>query len=145
MTISKKAAAEGALSWYTKQFVVARAARATYGIEIRQEYNKHLKSHATRSHLTHVGPEGTADLHGIFSPLVLKVCALPHVSYAHSCLMVFQGDIVQNNLSSASSFGRSYASFPASLQSFETTLLSIDNPHPGLWCKNPDGKPSHTV
>lgn len=41
MNISrKKAAAEGALSWYTKQFVVARAARATYGVEVCRRYDR---------------------------------------------------------------------------------------------------------
>ena len=78
--ISKKAAAEGALAWYTKQFVIARAARATYGIEIQATYDKNSSVHTARSHLKYVSADGETKLGGFFSPLVRKVREPPCVA-----------------------------------------------------------------
>ncbi|KAH7100086.1 hypothetical protein BKA62DRAFT_801954 [Auriculariales sp. MPI-PUGE-AT-0066] len=45
---SKKAAAEGAVIWYTRQTVVARASRAHFGTDTTVAYNSELREHRQR-------------------------------------------------------------------------------------------------
>ena len=68
----KKAAAEGAVVWCTKQLVVARAARATYGVEVQCIYDEQNPVHRNRSDAVFSGPAGDKVLDGFFIPLVTK-------------------------------------------------------------------------
>jgi hypothetical protein len=69
----KKAAAEGAVYWYAKKFVVARAARRTYGIAVNTEYESSLPAHQARSHTVFSSLTGRQMVPGWFSQLIAKV------------------------------------------------------------------------
>jgi len=70
----KKAAAEGAVIWYTKELVRARAARATFGIEVRGPFDARTPSHQVRASLKYIDLRGETCLNGFFDPLVIQVC-----------------------------------------------------------------------
>jgi hypothetical protein len=79
----KKAAAEGAVIWYMKQLVRARAARATLGLELERQFNARTPSHQVRQNLKFVNLRGQTCLRGLFDPLVLQVRYFYHG--AHLC------------------------------------------------------------
>ncbi|KIM20653.1 hypothetical protein M408DRAFT_333864 [Serendipita vermifera MAFF 305830] len=66
----KKAAAEGAVIGLIKQFVVARAVKATFGGCVRPLYDKKL--HRERKHTVKVYPDGKQRVDGAFHPWVTK-------------------------------------------------------------------------
>jgi hypothetical protein len=72
----KKAAAEGAVIWYTKQLVRARAARATFGVEVQRPFEARTPSHQVRQSLKYVDLRGQTSLRWFFDPLVIQVCYL---------------------------------------------------------------------
>ena len=72
----KKAAAEGAVIWYTKQWVRARAARATFGIALERPFEAGKPSHQVRQNLIYVNFRGQTCLSWNFDPLVIQVCYL---------------------------------------------------------------------
>lgn len=86
----KKAAAEGAVIWYTKQLVRARAARATFGVEISAQFQTTTPSHRVRQSLTYVDVRGQKRLNGLFDPLVLQVFYLVTLLYALQLLLIGQ-------------------------------------------------------
>lgn len=65
-----KAAAEGAIIGCIKQFVVARAAKATFGGCVRQKYEKKL--HYQRRHAVHVYADGKQRVDGAFHMWIKK-------------------------------------------------------------------------
>lgn len=71
----RKATAEGALLWFIKQFVMARASRSTYGVEASVPFNPNLPSHRAREHLAIEDSEGRK-ITGVFEACVFKVSAL---------------------------------------------------------------------
>ena len=72
----KKAAAEGAVIWYTKELVRARAARATFGVEVQRPFEERTPSHQVRESVRFVDLRGQTCLRWIFDPLVIQVCYL---------------------------------------------------------------------
>ncbi|KAH7096190.1 hypothetical protein BKA62DRAFT_720363 [Auriculariales sp. MPI-PUGE-AT-0066] len=116
---TKKAAAEGALTWYAKQFVVARAARSTFGIETYMPYDARQPDHRART--TWVDADGSTRVSGGFSTLVKK------------------NTVVQSHASSKSPFHKLYSNFPTALATFEVDLLTIDSLAPGKWYLGPNG------
>ena len=62
--------------WYTIQLVRARAARATFGIEVHYPFVASTPSHQVRQRLKYVDLQGHMYLGGIFDPLVLQVRSL---------------------------------------------------------------------
>jgi len=70
----KKAAAEGAVIWYMKQLVRARAARATFGIKVERLFDARTPSHQVRQGLKYVNFRGQTCLDGFSDPLVIQVC-----------------------------------------------------------------------
>ena len=72
----KKAAAEGAVIWYTKQLVRSRAARATFGVAVDILFEARTPSHQVRQRLKFVDLRGQTRLSWTFDPLVIQVCCL---------------------------------------------------------------------
>jgi len=67
--------------WYTKQLVRARAARATFGIELTRPFEASTPSHQVRQSLKYVDLRGEVCLNGFFDPLVLQVRSLMTLVY----------------------------------------------------------------
>jgi len=57
-----------------KQLVRARAARATFGVEVERPFNESKPSHQVRQSLKYVNRRGQVYLRWNFSPLVRQVC-----------------------------------------------------------------------
>ncbi|KAH7096188.1 hypothetical protein BKA62DRAFT_38331 [Auriculariales sp. MPI-PUGE-AT-0066] len=114
---TKKAAAEGALTWYSKQCVVARATRATYGIETIVRYKARLSSHQERLHDVWLHADGKPRISGAFSTLVAK------------------NTVVQSDASIKQSYSRLYKKFPGptELSTVSCALYAVDNASPGSW------------
>lgn len=77
---ANKAAAEGAVIALIKQFVIARAVKATFGGCIRPLYDKKL--HRERKHTVKVYPDGKQRMDGAFHPWVTKGTVL-RGTFAH--------------------------------------------------------------
>ncbi|KAH7088652.1 hypothetical protein BKA62DRAFT_163401 [Auriculariales sp. MPI-PUGE-AT-0066] len=114
---TKKAAAEGAITWCAKQHVVARAARATFGIQVSRPFvpGQHVRKQS------HVSADGQRMVAGVFSPLVLK------------------NQVIQHDLSVVSPFVQTYNERPKSLSQFEIDLMSSDSATPGTLCQTKNG------
>ncbi|KIM23512.1 hypothetical protein M408DRAFT_262801 [Serendipita vermifera MAFF 305830] len=77
---ANKAAAEGAVIAHIKQFVVARAAKATFGGCVRAQYEKKL--HHERKHTVQVYPDGKQRVDGAFHAWIPKGTVL-RGTFAH--------------------------------------------------------------
>ncbi|KAG8846525.1 hypothetical protein FRB91_000708 [Serendipita sp. 411] len=69
---SKKAAAEGATIWYTKQLVVARASRYTIGIDVCPPYDANNRDHVLRRSLIYNDADGRQRIPGEFEIWINK-------------------------------------------------------------------------
>ncbi|KAH7099381.1 hypothetical protein BKA62DRAFT_310726 [Auriculariales sp. MPI-PUGE-AT-0066] len=118
---TKKAAAEGAAYWYAKKFVVARAARKSYGVMCAKRYDSSLPEHQARSHKVCTVIDGTEFIPDHFSRLVAK------------------NEIVQNNASSRISYWRLSPTKP-DFTSFQVNLHCIDDEKPPYWYTEDNGK-----
>ncbi|KIM26383.1 hypothetical protein M408DRAFT_192539 [Serendipita vermifera MAFF 305830] len=77
---AKKAAAVGAIVKHIKQFVVARATKATFGGCVRQNYDESL--HGERKHTVQVYPDGKERVDGVFHMWIMKGTVLQG-TFAH--------------------------------------------------------------
>ncbi|KAH7088611.1 hypothetical protein BKA62DRAFT_728462 [Auriculariales sp. MPI-PUGE-AT-0066] len=118
---TKKAASEGAVYWYAKKFVVARAARKSYGVACNLAYESTQPTHAARLHTTYTDASGKMMIPGHFSQLVGK------------------NEVVQNNVSARLPYYSLSPSKP-NLSTLRVGLICIDDDKPGDWCKEADGE-----
>ncbi|KAG9054867.1 hypothetical protein FS842_003931 [Serendipita sp. 407] len=120
---SKKAAAEGAVLWYTKQMVSGRFARFTIGTHIIVPFDptnaEHLKR---RSHVV-VLPRLVFSFYSELYPLIS-----------------FQGQLIPQNFSKLSRFTYSYSEKPQSLDHFKQNLLIWEGEGMTEWVTDADGK-----
>ncbi|KAG8772201.1 hypothetical protein FRC20_002802 [Serendipita sp. 405] len=100
---SKKAAAEGAAIWFSKQLVKARAARYTFGINSGVPFNeeKH-REHQGRSYMDAAGIKRLS----VFDALIPK------------------GSVLTDEWEKVTSHHRSYNTFPTELGSFASTIYA---------------------
>ncbi|KAG9023828.1 hypothetical protein FS842_005636 [Serendipita sp. 407] len=99
----KKAAAEGAAIWFSKQLVKARAARYTFGINSGVPFNeeKH-REHQARSYMDAAGIKRLS----VFDALIPK------------------GSVLTDEWEKVTSHHRSYNTFPTELGSFASTIYA---------------------
>lgn len=122
----KKAAAEGAIIGSIKQFVIARAAKATFGGCVRAQYNKKL--HQERRHTVQVYPDGKERVDGAFHMWIRK------------------GTILQGTFSHKLSYHLAWdASTPkghiiGSLRSIGIEIFAWEGSDVPIWCKDEHGK-----
>ena len=69
----KKAAAEGAAIWFTKQLVIARAVRSTFGVIVHRIYDPSSAVHNQRKHKVFTDEDGNRKITGFFDYCVKKV------------------------------------------------------------------------
>lgn len=135
--VRKKAAAEGAVAWYIKQFVVARAARSTFGINVLRVYSPMDLVSQERFYLSETSLDGVRRIPGYFDSLVEKVSAP-----TGRCVTLCGADRNKNTVvQSAKGFKSSYRRFfdrrPATLESFTCDVLACDSKV--VWCEDTDG------
>lgn len=70
---SNKAVAEGAISFYLDQRVVARVARLTYGVTCVQAYDSTNSEHIARQHKLLTRPSGRLVIPDGFAAILKKV------------------------------------------------------------------------
>jgi hypothetical protein len=70
---SKKAAADGAVSFYIDHFVSSRIACATYGTKVYTRYNPRDLEHQARKHTQFIDPAGDLRIPNQFSSILMKV------------------------------------------------------------------------
>ncbi|KAG8822094.1 hypothetical protein FRC17_009653 [Serendipita sp. 399] len=119
---SKKAAAEGATIWYTKQLVVARASRYTIGITICPKYNAKDREHHLRKRLVYDDADGFKRLPGEFRVWVNKDTKMDQdfrMEYASR---------------------RNYTTKPASLAKFSIEVLAWEGDSPTKWTNDSNGE-----
>ncbi|KAH7102995.1 hypothetical protein BKA62DRAFT_742744 [Auriculariales sp. MPI-PUGE-AT-0066] len=117
---TKKAAAEGAVYWYARKFVVARAARKSYGINCQMIYDSSLPEHQARSHLAFQDLDGSWWINNHFYSLVVK------------------NQIVKDAASTQIPFQR-LSSVKPNLSAFEVQLYCIDKSDPSYWHADVEG------
>ena len=71
--VRKKAAAEGAAIWFTKQLVIARAVRSNFGIHMRRIYDPYNSVHQQRAHKVYTDVDGSRMVNGFFDYWAKKV------------------------------------------------------------------------
>ncbi|KZV88112.1 hypothetical protein EXIGLDRAFT_722966 [Exidia glandulosa HHB12029] len=118
---TKKAAAEGACIWFAKQVVVARAARATYGVQVFGDYHPEL--HCERANLRFRSQEGRLCVPGLFSPLVVK------------------NQVIHSNESASFQYFQLYDTKPSASQlgEFQGDLFCADGDKVPTWVRDVDG------
>ncbi|KAG8805754.1 hypothetical protein FRC17_005350, partial [Serendipita sp. 399] len=109
---SKKAAAEGAAIWFSKQLVRGRAARYTFGINAGVPFDeeKHRDHHA-RSYIDAAGVKRLR----IFDPLIAK------------------GSVLSDDWEKVTNHHRSYTSLPTELGSFTSTIYAWSGQGEAHW------------
>ncbi|KAK4701939.1 hypothetical protein P7C70_g4284, partial [Phenoliferia sp. Uapishka_3] len=117
---TKKAVAEGAIIWFVKQLVVARAVRSTIGIKIAYHYDRKNRDHRQRS--TFIDADKSIKIDGGFSALILKDAI---VNTAHF---------------TSQSYYRLYSSIPELKQLFSVDLFAFHGDNSaGEWLLDPYG------
>ncbi|KAH7088645.1 hypothetical protein BKA62DRAFT_835565 [Auriculariales sp. MPI-PUGE-AT-0066] len=114
---TKKAAAEGAIAWCATQHVIARAARATYGIAV----SRPLTGGKNAKKRSHVSADGQRMVEGIFSTLVVK------------------NQVIQHDHGVVRPFVQTYDKRPTSLSHFEVELMCSESATPEKWCRTKTG------
>ncbi|KZV88104.1 hypothetical protein EXIGLDRAFT_679279 [Exidia glandulosa HHB12029] len=120
---TKKAAAEGACIWYSKQYVVARAARTTYGVRVDEDYDvKKYPYHRARPPCVDED-DGRLRAEDVFSVLVRK------------------NQIVQNDEAVSFPYFELYEKNPSprELGDFSCELLYCDAPIPPNYAADLEG------
>ncbi|KAH7094127.1 hypothetical protein BKA62DRAFT_775606 [Auriculariales sp. MPI-PUGE-AT-0066] len=117
---TKKAAAEGSAYWYAKRFVVARAARKSYGVACSVGFDSSLAAHQARAHTAFTNLAGNKRITGHFDLLVTK------------------NQIVQNDANVRIPYYKLSRKKPQ-FADFHAKLLCIDDENPGYWCRNEQG------
>ncbi|KAG8817275.1 hypothetical protein FRC17_011311 [Serendipita sp. 399] len=113
---SKKAAAEGAVLWYTKQMVAARIARFTMGIAISCRFDAHNEEHMRRRHLADVDARGDVRLPG-----------------------AFKNQRIAQNHSDLSTFTTDYSEKPESLENLQRKILAWEGDGIPEWTRDAKG------
>ncbi|KAH7067222.1 hypothetical protein BKA62DRAFT_810091 [Auriculariales sp. MPI-PUGE-AT-0066] len=111
---TKKAAAEGAVYWYAKKFVVARAARKSYGVLCDESYLRSLPEHQARSNAVCTDDDGRQVLPGRFSCLVTK------------------NQVIQNDSCTKIPYYHTSRGKP-DFRGFQVNLFCTDDENPGHW------------
>lgn len=121
-----KAAAEGAIIGRIKQFVIARAVKATFGGCVRECYDKRL--HRERRHTVYLYPDGKQRVDGAFHAWVTKGTILQG-TFAHKLpyhLAWDAGSTSKNELSSK-------------LTTVEIEIFAWEGDGVPIWCKDETG------
>lgn len=103
VTVSLKAAALGALSFYLDHYVEARIARYDFGVQITRPYNPMSVEHSQRVDNCDITPSGEIRISGGFSTILSKVGSLSFWT-PRLMFMCLQGTVVEEKRS----FSRSY-------------------------------------
>ncbi|KAG8755538.1 hypothetical protein FRC14_003961 [Serendipita sp. 396] len=119
---SKKAASEGAVTWYTKQIVSARVARFTIGIKVNIPFNPARAEHLKRRSQVCVHPNGDTYLQHAFDTIVKK------------------GQLIPQNFSKLARYIRFYSEKPESLDEFWEELLVWKGEGTTEWTTDADGE-----
>ncbi|KAG8753751.1 hypothetical protein FRC14_005758, partial [Serendipita sp. 396] len=119
---SKKAAAEGAVLWYTKQIVSARVARFTIGAEMSVMFNPADAEHLKRRNGAFVPANGLTYLPNGFEVIVGK------------------GHLIPQNFSRLSNFNYAYSEKPETMNNFRQDLLVWEGEETPRWIADADGK-----
>ncbi|KIM20155.1 hypothetical protein M408DRAFT_334111 [Serendipita vermifera MAFF 305830] len=123
---TRKAAAEGAIITYIKQFVSARAVKATYGGCVRQNYDKKL--HHDRKQAAKIYPDGQMRVDDAFHTWVTKGTVLQETSaYKLPYHLAWDANTRQEDL----------------IGSLGTTGIEVfawDGDGTSTWCKDEGGK-----
>lgn len=102
-TVSLKAAALGALSFYLDHYVEARIARYDFGVRLTMTYNPMSVEHSQRVANCDIGPTGEIKISGGFSTILSKVSSLSFWT-PRLMFMCLKGTVVEEKRS----FSRSY-------------------------------------
>ncbi|KAG9054865.1 hypothetical protein FS842_003929 [Serendipita sp. 407] len=119
---SKKAAAEGAVLWYTKQIVSARVARFTIGAVMSVIFNPADAEHLKRRNGAFVPANGLTYLPNGFE------------------VIVGRGHLIPQNFSRLSNFNYAYSEKPETMNNFRQDLLVWEGEETPRWIADADGK-----
>ncbi|CAG7852390.1 SubName: Full=Uncharacterized protein {ECO:0000313/EMBL:CCA74289.1} [Serendipita indica DSM 11827] len=118
---TKKAAAEGAAIWYTKQLVIGRAARVNIGIDVCPMYDQRDKGHIARRGLMYIDADGCQRIPGRFEVWITK-------------------DFVMNSdFHKVYECRNHYADRPTTLSQFSLPILAWSGDNPTQWVTDPQG------
>ncbi|KIM26381.1 hypothetical protein M408DRAFT_192451 [Serendipita vermifera MAFF 305830] len=123
---AKKAAAEGAIIGHIKQFVVARAAKATFGGCVRERYDKKL--HRDRRDSVKVYPDGKERVDGAFHMWIRKGTVLQG-TFAHKLSYHLAWDATTT----------SQKELASKLTTVEIEVFAWEGDDVPIWCKDEHG------
>ncbi|KAG8752843.1 hypothetical protein FRC14_006669 [Serendipita sp. 396] len=118
---SKKAAAEGAMSWYIKRMVASRVARLTIGLNLSIPFNPKDKSHMERRNQVFISVSGKARI-SEFSVIIEK------------------GQHIPQEFRVKHDFQKEFAQLPQSLNNFQLNLLTWEGDGVPRWSTDIRGK-----
>lgn len=116
---SKKAAAEGALLWFNRQFVRARAVRFTYGLQVSATYKESI--HSERADLVRIDTDGTRRIQ-VFNPIIKK------------------DQVITGSWEEITDYAWNYKTIPKQLGNVSLDIFVWEGSGMTKWTRRPDGK-----